>query len=146
MTDVITSRTAKRIGGAVVVLAILWTSVYTVSETDTAIVTLFGRQTRTVGEAGLHFKWPVESVLRFDRIIDLAHSTAASDGNAGCAKHWWGCCVRVINSPVSASLMGTLTGTPHLCLYRLLIDMLLCSSTSSPPPRNFSECEGRPCR
>src|SRR6266566_2382248 len=67
MTDVITSRTAKRIGGAVVVLAILWTSVYTVSETDTAIVTLFGRQTRTVGEAGLHFKWPVESVLRFDR-------------------------------------------------------------------------------
>ena len=34
---------------------------------------------------------------------------------------------------LAASLMGTLTGTPHLCLYRLLIDMLLCSSTSSRP-------------
>jgi membrane protease subunit HflC len=67
MTDVITSRTARRIGGALAGLAILWTSVYTVSETDTAIVTLFGRQTRTIGDAGLHFKWPVESVLRFDR-------------------------------------------------------------------------------
>lgn len=67
MKDWISTRTAIRIGGAIVALAIAWASVYTVSETDTAIVTIFGRTTRTVGDAGLHFKWPVESILRFDR-------------------------------------------------------------------------------
>ena len=51
----------------IVVLGIVAASMFTVSETDTAIVTLFGRPTRTISEAGLHFKWPVESVLRFDR-------------------------------------------------------------------------------
>jgi membrane protease subunit HflC len=56
-----------RIAGAVVVAIVLWASVFTVSETDTAIVTLFGRPTRTITSAGLQFKWPVESVLRFDR-------------------------------------------------------------------------------
>jgi membrane protease subunit HflC len=56
-----------RIGAAVVVAILLWASVFTVSETDSAIVTLFGRPTRTITSAGLQFKWPVESVLRFDR-------------------------------------------------------------------------------
>src|SRR5581483_3597414 len=42
-------------------------AVFTVSETEVAIVTLFGRPTRTVVDAGLHFKWPFESILRFDR-------------------------------------------------------------------------------
>jgi membrane protease subunit HflC len=67
MSDRITARTATRIGGAVLALAIAWASIYTVSETDLVIVTLFGRTTRTITDTGLHFKWPVESVLRFDR-------------------------------------------------------------------------------
>jgi modulator of FtsH protease HflC len=56
-----------RLGAAAVLVVMLWASVFTVSETDTAIVTLFGRPTRTIISAGLQFKWPVESVLRFDR-------------------------------------------------------------------------------
>jgi modulator of FtsH protease HflC len=56
-----------RVGVAAVLAVLLWASVFTVSETDTAIVTMFGRPTRTIASAGLQFKWPVESVLRFDR-------------------------------------------------------------------------------
>jgi modulator of FtsH protease HflC len=56
-----------RLAGAAVLVVLLWASVFTVSETDTAIVTMFGRPTRTITSAGLQFKWPVESVLRFDR-------------------------------------------------------------------------------
>jgi membrane protease subunit HflC len=56
-----------RLGGAAVLAVLLWASFFTVAETDTAIVTMFGRPTRTIGSAGLQFKWPVESVLRFDR-------------------------------------------------------------------------------
>jgi modulator of FtsH protease HflC len=48
-------------------LLVVWTAMFTVSETDLAIVTFFGRPTRTIADAGLHFKWPLESVLRFDR-------------------------------------------------------------------------------
>jgi modulator of FtsH protease HflC len=56
-----------RLAGAIVLVVLAWASVFTVSETDTAIVTMFGRPTRTITSAGLQFKWPVESVLRFDR-------------------------------------------------------------------------------
>ncbi|HWF87114.1 MAG TPA: hypothetical protein VG222_19790, partial [Vicinamibacterales bacterium] len=50
-----------------VVVVLVWASTFTVSETDLAIVTLFGRPTRSISDAGLHVKWPFESVLRFDR-------------------------------------------------------------------------------
>jgi membrane protease subunit HflC len=56
-----------RIGGGLLLALVAWASMFTVSETDLAIVTLFGRPMRTISDAGLHFKWPVESVLRFDR-------------------------------------------------------------------------------
>jgi|RhiMetdeSRZDD1v2_1073273.scaffolds.fasta_scaffold03257_13 modulator of FtsH protease HflC len=54
---------------SVIALAALlvWLSTFTVSETDVVIVTLFGRPMRTSADAGLHLKWPFESVLRFDR-------------------------------------------------------------------------------
>jgi membrane protease subunit HflC len=56
-----------RIGGGLLLALVAWASMFTVSETDLAIVTLFGRPMRTISEAGLHCQWPVESVLRFDR-------------------------------------------------------------------------------
>jgi modulator of FtsH protease HflC len=56
-------------GGAVVLLA--WLSVFTVSETEFAIVTQFGRPVRTVGNAGLHAKWPYQGLLRFDRRLRI---------------------------------------------------------------------------
>ncbi len=51
--------------GAVFLLT--WLSVFTVSETEFAIVTQFGRPVRTLGIAGLHAKWPYQGLLRFDR-------------------------------------------------------------------------------
>jgi membrane protease subunit HflC len=56
-----------RLGTALALAVMAWTAMFTVPETDVAIVTLFGRPMRTIADAGLHFKWPVESVLRFDR-------------------------------------------------------------------------------
>jgi membrane protease subunit HflC len=56
-----------RLGLLALVLGIVWASTYAVSETDLVIVTLFGRPTRSIADAGLHAKWPFESVLRFDR-------------------------------------------------------------------------------
>ena len=61
------NRSYVRVAGVVLVSLIAWLAIFTVPETDIAIVTLFGRPMRTVGDAGLHFKWPFESVLRFDR-------------------------------------------------------------------------------
>src|SRR5260221_13951589 len=56
-----------RIAVAVIVAVALWASVFTVSETDTAIVTLFGRPTRTINAAGVRFKRPLHSGLGFVR-------------------------------------------------------------------------------
>ena len=60
-------RSYARVASAVAIVFVAWLAVFTVSETEVAIVTLFGRPTRTVVDAGLHFKWPFESILRFDR-------------------------------------------------------------------------------
>ena len=46
---------------------LLWLIVFTVPETEFAIVTEFGRPVRTIESAGLHAKWPYQSVMRFDR-------------------------------------------------------------------------------
>ncbi|HEV3060829.1 MAG TPA: protease modulator HflC [Vicinamibacterales bacterium] len=61
------TRASQRLVAAAAVALLVWLSTFTVSETDLVIVTLFGRPTRTISDAGLHAKWPFESVLRFDR-------------------------------------------------------------------------------
>ncbi len=48
-------------------LLLIWLSVFTVPETEFAIVTEFGRPVRTVTEPGLRAKLPYQAVLRFDR-------------------------------------------------------------------------------
>jgi len=53
------------------ILAATWLSVFTVSETEFAIVTQFGRPIRTVADAGLHAKWPYQGLLRFDRRLRI---------------------------------------------------------------------------
>jgi membrane protease subunit HflC len=60
-------RSYVRLAAVAFALFVAWLAMFTVAETDIAIVTLFGRPTRTVADAGLHFKWPFESVMRFDR-------------------------------------------------------------------------------
>ena len=63
-----TPRRIRALGSAAaLLLALAWLTTFTVSESETVTVTLFGRPTRTVADAGLHVKWPVESLLRFDR-------------------------------------------------------------------------------
>jgi len=57
---------------AVAVLAIvLWRCTVFVDETEFVIVTQFYRPVRTHTEAGLHFKWPYQSVIRIDRRIQI---------------------------------------------------------------------------
>lgn len=48
-------------------LLVVWLSIFTVPETEFAIVTQFGRPVRTIRNAGLKLKLPYQSVLRFDR-------------------------------------------------------------------------------
>jgi modulator of FtsH protease HflC len=78
------------IGGifaALVLLALIvaYGSVFTVYQTDQAILVQFGEPIRVVTQPGLHFKWPmVQSVITVDkRILDLenpAQEVIASDG------------------------------------------------------------------
>lgn len=42
-----------------------------VDETETAIVTEFGRPVGTHDDAGLHFKWPYQSAIRIDRRLQI---------------------------------------------------------------------------
>ncbi|MGA2984868.1 MAG: protease modulator HflC [Terriglobia bacterium] len=48
-------------------LLLVYLTFYTTRETEFALITQFGRPVRTVVNAGLHVKWPVQSILRFDR-------------------------------------------------------------------------------
>src|ERR1700723_2434318 len=52
-------------------LCLIYLSVYCVRETEFALITQFGRPVRTVADAGLHRKWPFQSVLRFDRRLRI---------------------------------------------------------------------------
>jgi membrane protease subunit HflC len=65
--------TTKRtyILAAGVALLLLYLSLYSVRETDFALVTQFGRPVRTVADAGLHAKWPFQSILRFDKRLRI---------------------------------------------------------------------------
>jgi membrane protease subunit HflC len=49
------------------VLLLVYLTFYTTRETEFALITQFGRPVRTVVNAGLHAKWPFQSILRFDR-------------------------------------------------------------------------------
>ena len=60
----------KRAAAVALGAIVLWSSFYVVSEGEAAIVTLFGRPVRTIkDDAGLHFKWPIEGLLRFERRV-----------------------------------------------------------------------------
>jgi membrane protease subunit HflC len=58
---------------AIIALAVVavYLSFYTVRETEFVLVTQFGRPVWTVTAAGFHFKWPFQSVLRFDRRLRI---------------------------------------------------------------------------
>lgn len=60
---------------AAVVAAAIWTCFFTVRESQSVIVTLFGKPVRTLDAAGLALKWPWEGVLRFDQRVRLYDAT-----------------------------------------------------------------------
>jgi membrane protease subunit HflC len=65
--------TTKRnyIVAAGVGLLLVYLSLYSVRETEFALVTQFGRPVRTVANAGLHAKWPFQSILWFDKRLRI---------------------------------------------------------------------------
>ncbi|MGH9769011.1 MAG: SPFH domain-containing protein, partial [Blastocatellia bacterium] len=52
---------------ALVALTLLYRTVFTVDETQFAIVTQFGKPVRTITAAGLKLKWPWQSLLNFEK-------------------------------------------------------------------------------
>ncbi len=60
---------------AAVMAVAIWTCFFTVRESESVIVTLFGKPVRTLDTAGLELKWPWEGVIRFDRRVRLYDAT-----------------------------------------------------------------------
>lgn len=56
---------------SIVVLALSYRTVFTVDETQYAIVTQFGKPVRTLTSAGLKLKWPWQSLLNFEKRLLL---------------------------------------------------------------------------
>src|SRR5262247_65167 len=52
---------------ALVALTLLYRTVFTIDETQFAIVTQFGKPVRTITAAGLKLKWPWQSLLCFEK-------------------------------------------------------------------------------
>jgi membrane protease subunit HflC len=58
-------------GGAVVLAALLASTLFSVRETEFGLITQFGRPLYAVTSAGLHAKWPFQTLLRFDRRLRI---------------------------------------------------------------------------
>src|SRR5438105_15691943 len=52
---------------AVIAIIFLWTTFFSVRETEFVLITQFGRPIRTITEAGLHAKWFFQTSIFFDR-------------------------------------------------------------------------------
>ena len=52
---------------AVIAIIFLWTTFFSVRETEFVLITQFGRPIRTITEAGLHAKWFFQTAIFFDR-------------------------------------------------------------------------------
>jgi membrane protease subunit HflC len=56
---------------AAVVLVLGWRSFAVIEESELAVVTMLGKPTRTIVDAGFTLKWPIESVRRFEKRLML---------------------------------------------------------------------------
>jgi membrane protease subunit HflC len=66
---------------AVVMLVVLGSSVFTVDETEYAVVLRFGEPVRSITDSGLEVKWPspIDRVVRFDRRLMVFDVPAADE-------------------------------------------------------------------
>jgi membrane protease subunit HflC len=55
-----------------VVALVAWRSTVVVGENESVILTRVGRPVRTIADAGLHLRWPIDRALRFDRRLRVA--------------------------------------------------------------------------
>lgn len=55
----------------VAAVLIAYRSIVTVKESEVVLVTQFGRPLYTIGDAGLHMKWPFQSATYFDRRLRI---------------------------------------------------------------------------
>jgi membrane protease subunit HflC len=62
---------------AVIVVVLGWRSFAVIDETELAVVTMLGRPTRTISDAGIILKSPIESVLRFEKRLLLYNPPAS---------------------------------------------------------------------
>jgi modulator of FtsH protease HflC len=63
------TRTSAVLIGAVALVLIAWMCLFQVSETQQAIRTEFGKIVQSDYKPGLHFKWPWDTIRRFERRI-----------------------------------------------------------------------------
>jgi len=56
-----------RVGAAAALVLLAWLTLFSVRETEFALITQFGRPVGTVTDAGLHAKWFFQSATYFDR-------------------------------------------------------------------------------
>src|SRR5947209_2543909 len=56
---------------AVIAIIFLWTTFFSVRETEFVLITQFGRPIRTITEAGLHAKWFFQTSIFFDRRLRI---------------------------------------------------------------------------
>lgn len=61
--------------GIMFLALLLYTTFFTVRETEFVLVTSFGRPVETITEAGLHMKWPHQSATYFDRRLRVYNPT-----------------------------------------------------------------------
>jgi modulator of FtsH protease HflC len=66
-----TKKTKYILIASAVAVVLAYLSFYSVRETEFALVTQFGRPVRTVANAGLHAKWPFQSILWFDKRLRI---------------------------------------------------------------------------
>src|SRR5215475_2951006 len=59
------------VGALLVVIFAFWLCAFQVRTTEVAVVTTFGKPSRSLNEPGLYFKWPppVQRVYKFDQRI-----------------------------------------------------------------------------
>lgn len=62
---------------AAIVVVLGWRSFAVIDESELAVVTMFGRPTRTITDAGITLKWPIENVLRFEKRLLLYNPPAS---------------------------------------------------------------------
>ena len=59
------------LAAAIALIALCWLTLYSVRETEFALVTQFGRPLYTITDAGLHAKWLFQNATLFDRRLRI---------------------------------------------------------------------------